>query len=316
MLAALNKYLYSLDETPGPRDVAALVAQFSPPETRRLPTHQITDDEAPKPGGPSTAVIPREAQGKRPKRAQTFATHVELQDMLRPPERPSSKLGEVITDERYDPTPLPSKLPRRPSTEITFDPDAPIERPERAPLQLDRPPSRSLLVLVGVGGLALTGAAIYTFYDGREAVLRPHRDAGIPDALEIARDAPEVVPDAAVVADAAVALDGPRPVRDAAIALARDAAIVRDADVALARPDAAVVIPAGTATLTIGANPWAKVFVDGKEMRKHAPATFNVSPGHHEIKLVFDAETPALEKTYSIDIKAGESQSYQADFTR
>jgi len=328
MLAAINKYLYSLDETPGPREVAALVAQFSPPETRRLPTHQIVDDEAPKVGGPSTAVIPREAQGKRPKRAQTFATHVELQDMLnppstkvteRPPERPSSKLGEVITDEAYDPTPLPAQLPRRPSTEIEFDPDAPIERPERPPLRIDQAPSRGLLVLVGIGGLALTGAAIYTFYDGRDAVLKGRHDAGIPDALEIARDAPDVdaaVPDAVIAEDAAIMLDAGRPTRDAAIALARDAAIVRDADIALLRPDAATVIPAGTATLTIGANPWAKVFVDGKEMHKHAPATFNVPPGHHEIKLVFDAETPALEKTYSIDIKAGETQSYQADFTR
>src|SRR6185503_1733213 len=39
MLAALNRYLYALDETPGPRDVAALVARFCPPETRRMPTH-------------------------------------------------------------------------------------------------------------------------------------------------------------------------------------------------------------------------------------------------------------------------------------
>ena len=39
MLAALQRYLYALDEPPGPRDIAALVARFCPPETRRLPTH-------------------------------------------------------------------------------------------------------------------------------------------------------------------------------------------------------------------------------------------------------------------------------------
>src|SRR5262249_18504577 len=38
MLAALNKFLYSLSITPGPREVAALVAKFCPLETRRLPT--------------------------------------------------------------------------------------------------------------------------------------------------------------------------------------------------------------------------------------------------------------------------------------
>jgi tRNA A-37 threonylcarbamoyl transferase component Bud32 len=38
MLAALNRYLYSLDDTPGARDVAAMVAKYCPPETRRLAT--------------------------------------------------------------------------------------------------------------------------------------------------------------------------------------------------------------------------------------------------------------------------------------
>ncbi|HEX8109304.1 MAG TPA: serine/threonine-protein kinase, partial [Kofleriaceae bacterium] len=49
MLAALQRYLYSLDETPGPRDVAALVARYGPPETRRLPTHhdELDADAAP-----------------------------------------------------------------------------------------------------------------------------------------------------------------------------------------------------------------------------------------------------------------------------
>src|ERR1041384_5997040 len=39
MLAALQRYLYSLDEMPGPLDVATLVARHCPPETRRFPTH-------------------------------------------------------------------------------------------------------------------------------------------------------------------------------------------------------------------------------------------------------------------------------------
>jgi serine/threonine-protein kinase len=333
MLAAINKYLYSLDATPGPRDVAALVAQFCPPETRRLPTHQIVDDE-PRRGGPSTAVIPRdgEAQGKRPKRAQTFATHVELRDMLgrndddtqpttkvSPPERPSTRMGEVITDERYDPTPLPSRMPKRPSTELPFeDPDRPIERPPPLlPTYNGQSPSRALLVIIGLGGIALTAAAVYTFYDRRDAVLAPHdagprdafappgRDADVPDAAELDAGTPD-----AVLAHA---------VRDggsATVAVVRDGGGRDAGDVTLVRPDAAPAIASGTATLTIGANPWGVVYIDGKEMRAHAPAQFPVSAGHHEVRVVFPAESPPLEKAYTIDIKAGETQSYQADFTR
>ncbi|MBA3455574.1 MAG: serine/threonine protein kinase, partial [Deltaproteobacteria bacterium] len=95
MLAALQKYLYALEDTPGPRDVAALVAKFCPPETRRVPTHadasfelepDSVESEPIPPGGPRTAVIPRDGQpprGRRaPTRQQSFATHVELKDML------------------------------------------------------------------------------------------------------------------------------------------------------------------------------------------------------------------------------------------
>ncbi|MCW5805143.1 MAG: serine/threonine protein kinase [Deltaproteobacteria bacterium] len=86
MLGALQKYLYNLDATPGPRDLAALVAKYCPPETRRLPTH--VESPAPDgdvvPGGPRTAVIPRDGapRGKQRARTETFATNVELQHMF------------------------------------------------------------------------------------------------------------------------------------------------------------------------------------------------------------------------------------------
>ncbi|HET9623607.1 MAG TPA: serine/threonine-protein kinase, partial [Kofleriaceae bacterium] len=95
MLAALQRYLYSLDETPGPRDVAALVARYCPPETRRLPTQgddalgdaprrrPTTIGDESRRTGPATAIIPRD--GARPPRArtETFATHVALDELLR-----------------------------------------------------------------------------------------------------------------------------------------------------------------------------------------------------------------------------------------
>ncbi len=375
MLAALNKYLYQLDATPGPRDVAALVARFCPPETRRLPTHQIVEDEPRKPG-PSTAVIQREGAARgRPRRAQTFATHVELRDMLgrgdtddpegpttrvseAPPERPSSVIGQVITDERYDPTPLPSRMPRRATTEQPIDdPDRPISRPPPLlPNYNGQSPSRALLVIVGLGGLVLTAAAVYTFYDWRDAVLNAGRDAelgDLPVLVEGSDAAPppgDAVPRDAVPVDAAPEPDArlAHPPRDAShrVASHRDASrhdasrrdapprdapprdaeppILPHADAALrldagveglARTDAGRASSTGAATLTIGANPWAVVYIDGKAMRAHAPARFSVTAGHHEIRVVFPAESPPIEKIYSIDIKNGETQSYQADFT-
>ena len=341
MLAALNKYLYSLDETPGPRDVAALVAQFCPPETRRMPTHADAEVGDPPPlAGPSTAVIPREAAARgKPKRAQTFATHVELRDMLgereaeveSPPpttkvaERLSGPIGEVITDERYDPTPLPSRRPRRPTTERPDEPSLsrrgraaegqlddviPIPRPEQKPLDLTRPPGRGLLIVAGIAGIGMAIGAVYVFYDGKDRVMRMGdagvhvilADAAAPDAPPPPDAAPVEIDAAPVQIDAGLVII--RPARDAQIALGRDAGV-----------DAAIAIPAGNATLNIGANPWAKVFIDGKEMPQHAPASFLVTAGHHTVKLVFDAESPPREKSYAIEIKADETQSYQADFT-
>ncbi len=285
MLAALNKYLYALDATPGPRDVAALVARYCPPETRRMPTNMEADGSGPvaAPAGPSTAVIPRDgaAQGKRNVRHQTFATHVELRDMLGEP--PATKVTER-------PAPL--------------DDDRPIPRPERVGRNLAEPPKRSTLVIVGLGGIALAVAVIYMVRDRGEHV----RMMGVQDAA-VFRDAPALIlaePDAAPV-------DAAEP--DAPVAIDAGVRVPRDAG---ARPDGAIkpdAGPTGTATLTLGANPWAKVFIDGKEQKKHAPNMFEVPAGHHEIRLVFDGESPAVEKSYAVDAKAGDTPSFQADFS-
>jgi eukaryotic-like serine/threonine-protein kinase len=101
MLGVLQRYLYGLDQPPGPREISALVARYCPPETRRLPTHHDdltevepssdatrprhaappSDEVGPRPG-PQTAVIPRPGPpaGERRTRArtETFATHVAL----------------------------------------------------------------------------------------------------------------------------------------------------------------------------------------------------------------------------------------------
>jgi serine/threonine protein kinase len=158
MLAALNKYLYSLDETPGPRDVAALVARFCPPETRRLPTHleAIAHDvmvpepfeggrpptETPIASGPSTAVIPREQQAKgKPQRQRSFATNVNLQAILEqadPLPRFDEKSDLVPQfDEKSD------LLPRfDESTDVRSDVLPRFDSLVDKPTKEERPPSR------------------------------------------------------------------------------------------------------------------------------------------------------------------------------
>ena len=241
MLAALNKFLYSLEETPGPREVAALVARYCPPETRRMPTNMEAEGSGPVPppsgGGPSTTVMARDgvARGK-PVRHQTFATHVELRGML----------GEADPHE--------------------LDDDRPIPRPERPGLRLDQPPRRGTLMLIGLGGLGLAAAVIYMVHERGQHVLL----MGVEDA-SVFRDAPALV----IEADAALP-DAGEPDAALAVLAAPDAGTVRATHDAgsvashptgtRANPDAGgPIVAAGTATLTIGANPWAKVFIDGKE---------------------------------------------------
>jgi eukaryotic-like serine/threonine-protein kinase len=94
MLGALHRYLYSLDETPGARELGRLVARYCPPTTRRRPT-ETEASPAPQPAGdsPSTAVIPRHDV-----RQQSFATHVELAELLHPgDELASDAAGNATT---------------------------------------------------------------------------------------------------------------------------------------------------------------------------------------------------------------------------
>jgi hypothetical protein len=211
MLAALQKYLYALDDTPGPRDVAALVARYCPPETRRLPTHADADtehtvthsprdaahttpspDDTPPPSGPRTAVIPRDAapRGRAHTRQQTFATHVGFDDLF---ERAGADATAATTTDAQADADAPAaasgssttsrRLPRaRASSDLTTpeggtkvargDADgAEAGSTQRARGDYTRGPSNALLVLAGLGLIGLTIAAIWVFAQGRDAVL-------------------------------------------------------------------------------------------------------------------------------------------------
>jgi len=318
MLAALNRFLYALDEPPSARDVTALVARYCPPSTRRLPTHlegvvhdTPTRDRggadsgpiAAGDGGPRTAVIPRGgvAHG-RGQRHKTFATHVDIQGMLRTPPHglPAIKSGDATTaagDAERSQSPNGGALGGR---------------------------GRNLIALAGVGSIALAGVTLYIVLRDRAALLaagdagiapsrdaNPHADDARRDAaLALDRDAMESTVDAELVTphDA-----GRRDVHDALVPIAsRDSDPGRDAS---ARIDAPAAVT-GTATLAIGAAPWGEIYVDGKKLREQAPATITVPAGHHTIEVAFPPDGPAARKSFEIDVGAGETKSVQADFTR
>jgi hypothetical protein len=343
MLAALQRYLYSLDETPGPRDVAALVARYCPPETRRVPTHHdgelelppeitrpraraasVPADGEPRPG-PMTAVIPRDGaapRGKRQPRArtETFATHVELEELL---ERGASTAPGSATE----PSPAPAGAPHPGEPPATVSDPPAIQLPGRVA------PSRGALVVAGLGALGLSVAAVYVFYQGRAAALRP--DAGSPHASLQGLD------DAAPPGDTAPPGDGaPADSAQPGDAGAPDATAPPDARLLEPRPDAGPRLPrpdarepieplridagnprpsntaTGTATLTIGANPWGNVLLDGKRIGRTPIEHLTVSAGHHVVEVTFAGEDPPRTMKYPLDLVDGESRDVLADFTR
>ena len=249
MLAALQRYLYSLDETPGPRDVAALVARYCPPETRRLPTHadpptaDAGDPAAPPPAGPRTARIDRDAppdagprttpvdrdapsDAPRRARTETFATHVDLRSILASAEGASA--GPASDDDAGSPADDASSPADDDDPELTTRPAASLRmrsiRPDVEPLPdppLDRlprpvpgrtPPSRGLLLLLSFGTLALGVAAVVVFLRGRGRHLEePDAAPPLPDAIAASDDAtPAPSPDAAPADASAPSLDAPR----------------------------------------------------------------------------------------------------------
>jgi serine/threonine-protein kinase len=361
MLAALQRYLYGLDETPGPRDVAALVARYCPPETRRLPTHhdELDADAAEAPRlrpwtaspapttagdparpGPATAVIARDGapRGKRSSRArtETFATHVELAQILRAaPDGPAEDgAGATAGDPRAPEATEPSRTPAPGTGRSAADggtgdsaggSDA-IARPELPPLTLPgrAAPTTGLLIAAAVGALVLGGAAIVVFFQGSRAVLRPdaapRRDPGL--------DLPASAPDAALPPDAAVALGAPIDA-GAPIPSPPDAGVAHHAPPRPLHLDAGAGAgaaieppvrldagrPTGTAALTVGATPWGTVLLDGKPLGRTPIDHVAVPAGHHVVSVTFGGEDPPRTLSYPIDLAPGDARDVFADFT-
>ncbi len=393
MLAALQRYLYSLEATPGPRDVAALVAKLCPPETRRLPTHadQAPGDDA-VPSGPRTAVIERpgaQPKGKGRARTETFATHVDLETILAretpligvtalPPRDPAP--GEVEDDPDRDPTPVPPpdagpdddasasalELSSASRTELAAAPRSDISgrhrahrsddtkpnvttarevdalpadeprasrrlrsvRPDSDPI-IDRPaapplpvpgrvaPSRASLVLAALGTIGLGIGAVYVFTRGKSSVMRPDAPPPKLDAPFYMFE-PDAQPDSAPMFTDAFETPADVATPDAAATPSDARALERDAgrpkpDATTAPPDATVA--AGTAKLTIGANPWGDIVIDGTP-RGRTPKVIEVSAGKHVVEVTFSGDDPPVKKSFSVDLAPGQNFPIQPDFTK
>jgi hypothetical protein len=185
-------------------------------------------------------------------------------------------------------------------------------------------------VLAGIGALGLGAASVYVFFKGRGAV--EHRDAALRrDAgPELPPDAPVLTPDAATTAIALPPVDAAEPAPDAVASLPAidaHAAVPRDAGTrppradargAIERPriDAGISRPTGTATLTIGANPWGNVLLDGKKIGRTPIEHLSVAAGHHAIDVIFGGEDPPRTLRYTVDLTDGETKDLLADFTK
>jgi hypothetical protein len=338
MLAPLQRFLYALDAPPGPRELAALVAKHCPPETRRLPTHAegaraptgASDTEAtPPPGGPRTAVIPREgteAKGKTRARTETFATNAELKNML---ER-ATPLFPIPAITETTPVPRDSEPAREPEPEPDAEPRTStraIPRAERSSIIEVEPPGRALpgqtspssrlLVALAVGTLVLGAVALVMFLRSRGAP-PAEPDAAVP-LLSIDAD---LVADTFVAAppvDTAPPIDAaPVPV-DAAPASLDATPIARDAAQRV-RPDAAITIDAapratGTATLKVGANPWGEVVIDGVA-RGRTPLQLVLPAGKHVVEVIFKGEDPPRTQKRTVELTVGETELVDVDFTK
>jgi hypothetical protein len=199
------------------------------------------------------------------------------------------------------------------------------------------PSSASLLLIAGFGAFGLAAASLYVFYNGRAAIERPDAgvkhdapfyllvpDTALPDAsIDASIDAgePASEPDAAVL-DAAepaahavphAAIDAPRPTAP------RDAGLPRPPRAPVALPkrvDAGPVRSAGTATLTIGANPWGTVLLDGRKIGRTPIEHLSVPAGRHVIEVSFGGEDPPRTQRYTVELADGEAKDLLADFTR
>ena len=197
--------------------------------------------------------------------------------------------------------------------ELPAEADAASYTPPSATALADLTPSRTWLWLaVGLIAAIFTLAAV--LYVTRQAEPTTVEADPTPAAARI--DSAAVEPPPVVDAAPAVAIDASVPVAvDAAVeAVAIDAAVTADA--APVRPDASRrrvkpdesdedPEPRGFGTLTINANPYGTVFVDGRRLGITPIVGHRLPAGRHRIKVVSSVDD-AVE-SFTVRIAAGKS---------
>jgi hypothetical protein len=161
-------------------------------------------------------------------------------------------------------------------------------------------------MLAALGTLALGALAVYLFVVRQPTTVRI--DAGArgdaiardtfepPDGARDAFEPPDVAPDAPP---------------DAARAAPPDAAV--DATRIPASIDAGEPPAPGTASVNIGAVPWADITIDGQP-RGRTPKTVTLPAGRHVIELIYSGDEPPLREAFTVTLRADQSAEVFHEF--
>jgi len=312
LLAALNRYLYSLDDAPGARDVAALVARHCPPVVRRAGSdgageateRRAADTELD--AGPRTVPVARDGTGPRGKgrpptaREEIFATHVELEKVLAraTPLFPIAAIREEAKAAEAAPPPAAAAPTPAPA------PPPPAPRPPRRATW-----AGALIVAVALGAVAVA----WQVRGDAPAAAPPVLDARGTDPVRDAGSAADARPADAAPADAPRPIDAGGPPVDARPVLpspVRDAGLVLDAR--RAEPDAGSSPLLGR--VKVGASPWGEVRIDGRPLGR-TPGTWPVPAGAHEIEVIFPGADPPQRKLFPVRVAPGEELTVFAEFS-
>ena len=207
----------------------------------------------------------------------------------------STAVAAPAADETAAPTPRPSPTPA---------PELPAASPR----------ARALALAALVAVALVIGAAVLMLLRHDE-VARISDDAALDATVAALLDATAIDVDGAIDDDAiddALPIDAPRSYRDAGPRRRSDAgsaAIVRDTD--QLPPDAATTTPAGTGLLTIGAEPYANVILDGANIGSTPIIRKKLPAGHHEIILV-SPDSGAVRLQRPIDVAPGQHVQIRA----
>jgi len=272
VVAALTRFAYSLEPPVTAGGLATLVARTCPPIKRSdRPASEVDAD----PGSVDLILRTRPmALRHRPATVRTIAAHEEFQDVLSRA-TPMMPLDALVEAPEAD-------EPAAPPAEVRSSP----------------PPRRRWALALAVAGLAAAGGAAAIAFAARGGDGSDLRTAAAPPALLDA--APRAA--SGTLSDAA-----PPAPPDAAPAPARPDAGPRGKAVKPPTPPP----PRGTASLEVGANPWADVLVDGKKVGE-APGTFSIPAGPHTVELRHRDKT----RRFKVDVQPGETHSLGlVDFT-